>query len=384
MNKSTERYDTLVIGGGQAGLVTGYYLKQQGRAFAILDAEARVGDAWRKRWDTLRLFTPARYSQLPGLRFPGPAHAFPTKDQMADYLEAYAQRFNLPVQLGVRVDRLSRPADSFVIEAGERRFEAAQVVVAMSNWQKPRVPAFAQALDPGLVQLHSSQYRHPGQLRPGAVLLVGAGNSGAEIALEVAARHPTWLSGREAGSVPFDIDSLTARFVLIHLVLRGLFHRVMTLSTPIGRKARPKLLSHAMPLLRVKPRHLAAAGVLRVPPTVAVRDGRPVLEDGRELEVANVIWCTGFDAGFSWIDLPVHGPQEPLHERGIVKSVPGLYFVGLHFLYAASSGQIHGVPRDAEYIVRAIQAQARQPYAAASSAPQRPADGRAPRPTASR
>lgn len=366
MSNPSRSYDTIIIGGGQAGLATGYYLQQQGRDFVILDANKRIGDAWRTRWDSLRLFTPARYNGLPGMPFPGPARAYPTKDEMADYLVAYAARFKLPVQTAVKVDNLSRPGDQFVLTASDlstssrqsMRFEAKHVVVAMSNWQKPRIPPFARELDAGIVQMHSSEYRNLSQMRDGGVLIVGSGNSGAEIALETMRGHPTWMAGKDIGHVPFRIEGVLGKLILVPLVLRVVFHRVMTVNTPIGRKLRPKLLKHAMPLLRVKPKDLVAAGVERVGRMVGVRDGRPLLEDGRVLDVANVIWCTGFDPGFSWIDLPVLGAEEPLHERGVVANQPGLYFVGLHFLYAASSGQIQGIGRDAAYIVKIITTQA--------------------------
>jgi putative flavoprotein involved in K+ transport len=367
MSDPTLRYDTIVIGGGQAGLATGYHLKQRERdmstgsmhRFVILDANERIGDAWRKRWESLRLFTPARFNGLPGMPFPTPAYSFPTKDEMADYLESYAARFQLPVRTGVRVDCLSKQGGRFLLTAGDLRFEAENVVVAMSNWQKPRVPAFARGLDPGIVQLHSSEYQNPSQLRDGGVLVVGAGNSGAEIALDVAGGHATWLSGRDTGHIPFRIGSLAYRLFLARLVGRVLFHHLLTLKTPIGRKLRPKLLSKGQPLVRVKPEDLAVAGIQRVPRTTAVRDGLPVLEDGQVLDVANVIWCTGYQPGFSWIDLPIFGEQGPQHERGVVPGEPGLYFVGLTFLFAASSSMIHGVGRDAEYVVRDITSRTR-------------------------
>lgn len=363
MSKSTFSYDTVIIGGGQAGLATGYYLRQQGRDFVILDASERVGDAWRKRWDSLRLFTPARYDGLPGMSFPGSPHSFPTKDEMAGYLEAYAARFELPVRTGIRVDSLSRQGKRFVIKAGARRFEAENVVVAMANYQKPRVPAFARQLAPDIVQLHSSEYRNFSQLQDGNVLVVGAGNSGAEIALEVAHKHATWLSGSHPGHVPFRIEGLAARLFLLTFVLRILFHRVLSVNTPIGRKARPKMLTEAGPLVRTKPKDIAAAGVERVSKTAGVKDGLPLLEDGRVLDVANVIWATGFHPGFSWIDLPVLGENEPLHQRGVVPSEPGLYFVGLHYLTAVSSAEIHGVGRDAAHIAEQIAARSVDPEA---------------------
>jgi putative flavoprotein involved in K+ transport len=354
--REPEHVETVVIGGGQAGLSVGHHLARQERPFLILDANQRVGDAWRKRWDSLRLFTPARYNALAGMPFPAPAHSFPTKDQVADYLEAYATRFQLPVRTGVRVDRLSRDDGRFVVAAGDRSWEADNAVVAMSTFQVPRVPPFATDLSPDLVQLHSAGYHNPSQLREGGVLVVGAGNSGAEIALEVASRHPTWLAGKESGHVPFRIEGVAARFVFQPLLFRFVGHRVLTVDTPIGRKLRPRLISHGAPLVRVKPKDLAAAGIRRVPRVVGVRDGHPLLADQRVLEVANVIWCTGFGPDFSWIDLPVFGENgnEPLHHRGVVANQPGLYFVGLFFLYAMSSGFLPGVDRDAEHIVHAI------------------------------
>jgi putative flavoprotein involved in K+ transport len=353
-----ERIETVIIGGGQAGLSVGHHLAGRGRPFVILDANRRVGDAWRRRWDSLRLFTPARYDGLAGLPFPGPPRAFPTKDQVADYLEAYATRFQLPVRTGVRVDRLTKADGGFLVAAGDRSWEAANVVVAMASFQVPRVPAFAAELDPGLLQLHAGSYRNPFQLRDGGVLVVGAGNSGAEIALEVAGRQATWLAGKESGHVPFRIESAAARRVLLPLLFRLVGHRLLTVDTPIGRRLRPRLLAHGAPLVRVRPRDLAAAGVGRVPRVVGVRDGRPLLADQRVLEVANVIWCTGFGPDFSWIDLPVFGddPREPRHRRGVVADQPGLYFVGLSFLYAMSSGFLPGVDRDAEHVVQAITA----------------------------
>ncbi len=347
---TVERVDTIVVGGGQAGLAVGYHLAQRGLSFAILDAHERIGDAWRRRWDSLRLFTPAEYDQLPGMPFPAPAGAFPTKDEMADYLEAYATRFQLPVRTGVRVDRLTKHDGRFLVVAGERRFSADHVVVAMSTWQHPRVPAFAGELDERVTQLHSLEYRSPSQLRDGGVLVVGAGNSGGEIALEAARGHRTWLAGRDTGHIPFHIDGFAARLVLRRLVLRGLFHHLLTIKTPLGRIARRKLLSQGMPLIRLKPKDLVQAGITRVPRVTGVRDGQPLLEDGRVLDVTNVVWCTGFQPGLSWIDLPVFENGAPRHERGVAAE-PGLYFVGHGFVYAASSAMVQGVGRDAAYVV---------------------------------
>ena len=349
-----EAYDTVVIGGGQAGLSVGYFLAQQQRTFVILDANERVGDAWRKRWDSLLLFTPARIDGLPGLRFPARGDSFINKDQMADFLETYARHFNLPVLSSMKVTKLSRENGRFVVQSSNRSFEADNVVVAMSNFQVPRVPPFAKDLDPSIVQIHSFDYRNPSQLRDGGVLVVGVGNSGADISLETAKTHRTWLAGKEAGAIPFRIETFFGRHILARIV-RFVGHNVMTVKTPMGRKMRSRALFRAAPLIRVKLKDLTDAGIERVPRVTGVKDGQPLLADGRTLDVKNVIWCTGFEPGFSWIDLPVLGErQEPLHESGIVSSQPGLYFVGLHFLHSLTSATISGVPRDARRVVHHI------------------------------
>ena len=350
-----EQVSTVVVGGGQAGLSTGYFLARRGIEFVILEAHQRIGDSWRERWDSLRLFTPARFDGLAGMPFPAPSHSFPTKNAMADYLESYAKRFALPVRTGVAVRRLSRNGSRYVVETDDRVIEADNVVVAMATYQRPRTPAFAAELDPGIVQLHSSAYRNASQLAPGGVLVVGAGNSGSEIALEAArAGHPTTMAGRDTGHVPFRIERPVGR-LLLPFVFRVVFHRLLTVDTPIGRRARPKIISQGGPLIRVKPHDLEDAGVERVGRVTGVKEGRPVLEGERVLDVASVVWCTGYDPGFTWIDLPVLDQRgDPKQERGIVSASPGLYFVGLHFLYALSSTMIHGVARDAERVVKAI------------------------------
>jgi putative flavoprotein involved in K+ transport len=350
-----ERFETVIIGGGQAGLSVGYHLKRRGRPFVILDANERVGDSWRKRWDSLHLFTPARHDGLDGMKFPAKPWSFPSRDAMADYLGAYVARFGLPVRSGTSVDGVRKDGDRYVVTAGERRFEAEHVVVASGVYQVPRLPGFAPDLAPDILQMHSTQYGSPSQLRPGGVLVVGAGNSGSEIALEAVANgHPTWLAGPDPGHIPFRIRGLASRLVLERLVIRFVFHRVLTLGTPMGRRLHAKHASnHTTPLIRIRPKEIVAAGIERVEGRVAgIRDGRPELEDGRLLDVANVIWATGFRRDFSWID--GLGDGEPAHVRGVVDGEPGLYLVGLDFLYAMSSAMVHGVGRDAEHVVKRI------------------------------
>ena len=348
-----ERFETVIVGGGQAGLTAGYHLAKRGRPFVILDGNERVGDAWRKRWDSLRLFTPAHFSKLPGKRLPMTSWSFATKDEMADYLEDYAEQFELSVRTGVRVDGLTKTDGGFEISAGDLRFEADNVVVATGAHQIPKLPVFASELDPRIMQFHSSDYVSPSQLQEGDVLLVGAGNSGAEIGLELSRTHRVLLSGPSTGQIPVRHGTLPAR--LGFRVFRFFGHRVLRVDTWIGRKLGPKLLASGDPLIRTKLKDLRAAGVERVPRVVGMRGGVPVLEDDRVVEVANVVWCTGFRTDFGWIDLPVFGDDgQPKHYRGVVESEPGLYFLGLIFQYALSSDVLPGIGRDAEYIARHI------------------------------
>jgi putative flavoprotein involved in K+ transport len=343
--------NTVVVGGGQTGLVAGYELKARGVDFVILDASARVGDAWRNRWDSLRLFTPARMNGLPGMRFPGKGNDFVTKDEVADFLAEYARAMDLPLRSGVRVERVEREGDGFVVTTADgETIRCRNVVVAMADYQKPRVPDFAGELDPGIVQMHSTRYKNPGQLQAGRVLVVGLGNSGADIALEVAATHETIVAGKESASIPFALESWFGRHIGTRLVRFGAI-RVLTTSTPVGRRARPKMLTKSAPLVRVRAKDLARAGVARVPRIAGLREGKPVTEDGDALDVANVIWCTGYRPGFDWIDVPVFDEAgRPIHHRGVTEQ-PGLYFLGLFFLHALWSETITGVQPDARYVV---------------------------------
>jgi len=352
---TTQQTETLIIGGGQAGLATAYHLHRLGRECLVVDGNQRVGDNWRAHYDSLRLYTPAKYCGLPGLAFPGDPWSFPTKDEVADYLETYALHFDLPVRMHTRVEHLTRRDGTFVATLGDDTIECANVVVATGTFGRtPNVPQFAPELDPTIRQFHSSEYKGPGQLAPGPVLVVGAAHSGCDIALEVATDHPTILAGRDCGQIPVEWDSKRIRVGLP--ILTFMFQHVLTRRNPIVRKKLGELRSHGGPMLRVKRHHLAERGVERVEQRVTgVADGKPQLADGRVLDVANVVWCTGFRQDFSWIDLPAFGDDEwPNEYRGVVESVPGLYFCGLSFQYAFSSMLLPGVGRDAEHLARRI------------------------------
>ena len=345
-------FETIIIGGGQAGLIAGRLLQKRCADFLILDSSARVGDAWRNRWDSLRLFTQARMNGLPDMEFPGSGSAFVGKDDVADFLETYAQAMDLPVRSGVRVERLSRGDEGYLIETTDGSFTATNVIVAMADYQNPKWPDFAGELDSGIVQIHSTEYKNATQLADGSVLIVGLGNSGADIAYDVAQSHATILAGHlKAGAIPFELEGRFGRHFGTRLV-RFAMVRVLNTSTPIGRRVRPKMLDGGPPLVRVRPKELTGVGVRQVGRIGGVENGKPVTEDGEVLDVPNVIWCTGYHAGFDWIDLPVFDDVgRPAHTRGIVESQPGLYFLGLYFLHAAWSETITGVQPDARYIV---------------------------------
>src|SRR5260370_13772683 len=265
---AVEKLQAVIVGGGQAGLATAYELARRGVAFAVLEADERIGDQWRHRWDSLRLFTPARHDALPGSRFPSPPDTFPSKDEMADYLVAYARDARLPVRTGVRALRLARTKGSYIVETTAGVLEAEHVVVA-TGYQLPKVPAFAAGIDPAVRQVHAGQYRNAAQLA-GDVLVVGAGTSGVEIAIEAArAGHHTVLAGRGTGSIPPIFYAFKGKAFSFYA------NRIASVRTPIGRKMKPLVLSHVAPLIRVKMRDAIAAGGGRPAPCVGAEKGAP-------------------------------------------------------------------------------------------------------------
>lgn len=324
-------------------------MKRRGVPFLIVDANERTGDAWRNRWDSLRLFTPNRFNGLPGMPYPDHTWSFATKNEMADFLESYAHHFELPIRHGAEVTRLTQEGDRLLAVIDDQEYEADNVVVAMSGYQKPKVPVFASQLDPRIFQIHVVDYKNPEQLREGAALVVGAGNSGAEIAFELVQGRDVLLSGPRTGQAPFRLERLSGRIFIP--VLSRVVLRVLNTKTPIGKRVRPKVLNRGAPLVRTKEKDLARAGVERVGRTVGVVDGYPELEDGRVIDVSNVVWCNGFEPGFSWIELPAFDEAgRVVHERGVVHAVPGLYFVGLKFLHSIVSDTLRGIGTDADHV----------------------------------
>ncbi|NPC41026.1 NAD(P)/FAD-dependent oxidoreductase [Nocardioides sp. zg-1230] len=361
--------DTVVIGAGQAGLATGYHLQRRGIPFVILDAATRVGDNWRRQWDSLRLYSPAHVDGLPGLPFPAPRWTFPGKDAVGDYLETYTRTFALPVRLETRVQALDADGEGYVVTTDRGRFTCRNVVVCTGTFGRTgSVPEIAAGLDPAILQLHSSEYRRPSQINDGPVLVVGASHSGTDIAYELAELHPTILAGRDCGEIPPRLGSPVFRVVFP--VLLFAWRHVLTRRTPMGRREMDHVRHHGGPMLRVKRRDLLARGVERTTSRVEeVRDGRPVV-DGTPREVSTVVWATGFRQVFDWIRLPILGDDGwPREMRGVVADAPGLFFCGLSFQYAFSSMILPGVGRDAAYVADRVAERSRRLGKATPSLP---------------
>jgi len=349
---STEGFHTIVVGSGQAGMAAGYYLHQKGDRFVILDENDQVGDTWRRRWDSLRLFTPSQANHLPGLKFPGADLYFPTKDEAATYLEEYARQFDLPIQHGTKVEKLEQNGNGFTLTAGTHTFHTRNVIIATGAFHTPYTPAIAKELDTEIFQIHSANYHKPDDVNGQNILVVGAGNSGAEIALELAkAGRKVWLAGRDVGRIPAD---------KFGKILGGrpywwFMRRVVTIRTPIGRRMKQNVLTHGNPLIRASREQVAEAGVELVPRVMGVVDGKPQLDSGRVFPAAGVVWATGFRPDYNWVNLPVFDATgRPHHEQGVVNEAPGLFFVGLHFQSGLTSSLMGGVGDDAKYIVEKV------------------------------
>jgi putative flavoprotein involved in K+ transport len=345
---TAEALDVIVIGAGQAGLAAAYHLKQRGRRFLVVDAASEIGHAWRSRWDSLRLFTAAEYDALPGMAFPAAAGTYPTKDEAADYLVEYAHRFDLPVLLNCAVRRLTRLKGGFAVETSQGRLLARQVVVATGPWQKPVIPALSRGLGDTVVQLHSSAYRNATDLPPGQVVVVGAGNSGRQIALELAASHHVTLAvGTEALQLPQRVLG------------RDLFWWLTGLG--VITKADQSLLARRMRVrgdlvIGTPLQDLRRAGVLVRPRLVSATPEGVQFADGRTASLTTVIWATGFSRDYSWIDVPgVVDRGTVLHHRGITE-VPGMSFIGLPWQHTRGSSLLGFVQHDAAWLVNRITA----------------------------
>ena len=361
-----ERREVVVVGGGQAGLAIGYLLAQQGRDFAILEAAGELAATWRERWESLRLFTSARYDALPGLAFPGDPDRYPSKDEVADYLTEYARCFDLPVELGSRVSSVSRTNTAYLVELDDRAIEADQVVIATGPFQTPHVPPFAERLGPAVTQLHSTAYRSPKDIPEGRVLVVGGGNTGYQIAEELSASREVHISiGSPQKPLP---QRLLGRDLFWYLDKTGLIRK--TSDTRIGRR----MQANEDTLIGSSPRGLRRRGVEFHARALDAAGSTVTFGDDTKLDVRTVIWATGFRLDHAWIDVPVFDPQGAVvHRRGVTES-PGLYFVGLPWQHTRGSALLGFVKDDAEYVAQQIGAAApREPAPPTTSTERRTA-----------
>ena len=336
--------DVLVVGAGQAGLALGWHLARTGRSFLLVDAGPEIGHVWRSRWDSLRLFTPADYDSLPGLPFPGPADGYPGKDAVADYLRGYAARFELPVRLHTRVSRLTRHAGGYRADTTTGVVTARQVVVATGPFQTPYTPPCAADLARTVVQVHSADYRNPDQLPDGPVLVVGAANSGLQIALELAGagRRVTVSAGSRPPMLP---QRLLGRDLFWWLTRTGALRA--SAGSPIARRMRAR----GDLVIGTRPRDVARAGITEAPRLVRA-DGRTIrFEDGRELGVSAVVWATGYRSDHRWLDVPgvLDDDGRPRHVRGLT-AAPGLAFLGLPWQHTRGSALLGCVGQDAAWL----------------------------------
>jgi putative flavoprotein involved in K+ transport len=339
-------FEVVVIGAGQAGLAIGSFLKQEGRRFVILDSADSIGAAWRTRWESLTLFTPRRYSGLPGLPFPGDPEGYPSRDQVIAYLEQYAQTFDLPIELRSRVRRISSEDGRFLIEVDDRTITADQVVIATGPFQMPFVPEFASRLAPDVFQAHSTEYRKPSDVPEETVLVVGGGNTGFQIAKELAATHKVCLAvGSRQTPLP---QRILGRDLFWWLTKTGVLKK--TVESRLGRKLRDRDT-----LIGSSPRELRQRYGVEVRRRAVDASGRTVrFDDGGELEVDAVIWATGYRPDYSWIALPVLDPGGRVRHRRGVTDVPGLYFLGLTWQHTRGSALIGWVKDDAAFIAQQI------------------------------
>jgi putative flavoprotein involved in K+ transport len=345
--------DVVVVGGSQAGLAIGYHLARRGAEFAILDAGSHIGETWGSRWDSLKLFTPAQYSGLPGMAFPAPKDTYPLKDDVGSYLTSYASRFDLPVKLNAKVTSLTQTGDKYLARTADDAFSANQVVVATGPFQTPFVPPVVD--DPGheIFQIHSAAYRNPDQLPDGEVLVVGGGNSGFQIAEELSSTRRVSLAvGQRVPALP---QRLLGKDLFWWLSGVG-FMRLST-DSRLGRKAAKRDV-----LIGSSPKKIRRSGVALRNRLTKVAGRRAYFDDESEQEVDAVVWATGYRSDFSWIEIPaVKGPDGRIvHSRGVTVA-RGLFFLGLPWQHTRGSALIGFVKEDAAFIARQLEGRLKDP-----------------------
>lgn len=335
--------DVVVIGAGQAGLAIGRTLKQAGVEFVILDAAAELGASWTRRWDSLRLFTSARYCSLPGLPFPGDPDRYPARDEVPAYFRTYAATFDLPIHLGTPVVSVQRAGDVFTVTTPDARITARQVVAAVGAFQTPVIPGCSHRLPSSVMQLHSHDYRNPGQIPAGKVAVVGSANSGLQIATELSRSHDVVVCrGRRQPRLP---QRILGRDAFWWLSKSGILR--LPTNTPLARR-----LAMPDPIVGTKLDELAR-NVSFVERVVDVADGQLVTADGKRIDASTVLWATGYRNDWSWVDAGLlDADGQPVHDAGIGAS--GLHFVGLYRMRNRGSALLGFVGRDAERVGAAV------------------------------
>jgi putative flavoprotein involved in K+ transport len=346
---SAQHVEVAVIGAGQAGLAAGYHLSQQGRRFVVFERASELAPAWRERWDSLTLFTPRRYSALPGLPFPGDPDGYPNGDEVIAYLERYAETFELPIEFDTEVKKLERDEEGrFLLAAGDRTITAGQIVVATGPFQTPYVPKVAERLADDVFQTHSVGYRRPNDVPEGTVLVVGGGNTGFQIAKELSATHKVVLSiGSRQKPLP---QRVLGRDLFWWLTKLGILNK--TVESRLGRR-----LSTRDSLIGSNPGEMTKRYGVELKPRLLDADGCNVrFQDGSERKVNAVIWATGYRPDYSWIRLPIFDADGRLRHRRGVTDVPGLFFLGLSWQYTRGSALIGFIKDDAQFIADQVAA----------------------------
>ncbi|OXS54926.1 oxidoreductase [Cohnella sp. CIP 111063] len=343
------QYDVIVIGAGQAGLAVGYYLLKTGKSFVLLDKGSEVGHIWKSRYDSLVLFTPRFYSSLPGMPLDGDPNGYASKDEIARYLKAYANHFELPIQLDVEVTALKKSGNDFELETNQGLYKATNVIVAIGPFQKPLIPRLAEQANPNIVQVHTAFYRNPSSLQDGPVLVVGAGNSGAQIAVELAKEREVYLSVGHR-----------MKFMPLHLMKKSIFWwfaKIGILKADNLSAIGKRLSRQPDPIFGFELKEAISNGTVRLKPrTVRIVRDVILFSDQTSLKVDNIVWATGFYPDYGWIQIPhsLNEEGKPLHQRG-VSTIAGLYFVGMPWQHRRGSALIGGVGQDAEYVVQQMQ-----------------------------
>lgn len=342
-------YQTIIIGAGQAGLSMGYYLKEMNQSFLILDKSQAIGDGWRNRYDSLVLFTPRMYSSLPGLQLGGNPHEFPEKDEIVQYLKRYAESFQLPVQLQTEVRRVWKEQNHFYIQTKDQEYESENVIIASGPFQVPNIPAFARSISPEIIQMHSSEYKNPADLIEGNVLVVGGGNSGAQIAVELSNERETYLSvSQKMKFLPLTIGNKS---------IFWWFDKLGLLKAPSHSWIAKKIQASGDPIFGSSLKKALASGtVIQKSRAVDGKDTIIRFQDQKTLDVQNIIWSTGFNLDYSWLEVKgaLNDEGRPFHQRGVTQ-IEGFYFLGLPWQYRRGSALLHGVGEDAKYIAEHIQ-----------------------------